>query len=308
MSTKARDRVYASMLGRLLNISFLGTSGLDGTNLLPPPLHPPNPQNAILAARDALLATQQHTAWVVATGALTNIALLFATFPEVGAWIKGLSIMGGAIGGGFTNAPMGRVDGKERVGNRTNCAEFNINCDPESAQSIFSNPLLARKTTLITLDLTHLVLATPPVLDTLLRGPSDTITDTNAEVPPPSNLRQLLHDLLTFFATAYAQVFDLTAGPPLHDPLAVAAIISPSVDDFGFDDRGGERFVVEVVTGSGDQAGMTVVRAVRDGEDGVRIPRAVDVVRFWDCVEECVRRAEEAVGGLRVTGRQTTDL
>jgi inosine-uridine nucleoside N-ribohydrolase len=112
--------------GHSPNTLFSGASGLDGTNLLPPPLHPPNPQNAILAARDALLATQQHTAWVVATGALTNIALLFATFPEVGAWIKGLSIMGGVIGDGFTNAPMGKVDGKERAGNWTNWAEFNI--------------------------------------------------------------------------------------------------------------------------------------------------------------------------------------
>jgi uridine nucleosidase len=112
--------------GILPNILFSGASGLDGTNLLPSPLHPPSPKNAILAARDALLTTQQHTAWVIATGALTNIALLFATFPEVGAWIKGLSIMGGAIGGGFTNAPMGKVDGKERVGNWTNWAEFNI--------------------------------------------------------------------------------------------------------------------------------------------------------------------------------------
>jgi uridine nucleosidase len=56
---------------------------------------------------------------------------------------------------------------------------------------------------------------------------------------------------------------------------------------------------VEVVAGTGEQAGRTIVRAAGDGEDGVRIPRAMDVVRFWDCVEECVRRAEEVVGGPR---------
>jgi hypothetical protein len=34
---------------------------------------------------------------------VTNIALLFATFPEVAEHIQGLSIMGGAIGEGFTD-------------------------------------------------------------------------------------------------------------------------------------------------------------------------------------------------------------
>lgn len=67
------------------------------------------------------------TAWVVATGALTNVALLFATFPELVQHIKGMSIMGGAIGGGFTDAPVGFVKGEgERFGNHTRFAEFNI--------------------------------------------------------------------------------------------------------------------------------------------------------------------------------------
>ena len=36
----------------------------------------------------------------------------------------------------------------------------------------------------------------------------------------------MLHDLLTFFAHTYASVFGITAGPPLHDPLAVAVLLS----------------------------------------------------------------------------------
>ena len=77
--------------------------------------------------RDALLAQQPGTVWVVATGALTNVALLFATFPEVAAHIRGLSIMGGSIGGKFTEAPLGKVEGSgERIGNITQWAEFNI--------------------------------------------------------------------------------------------------------------------------------------------------------------------------------------
>lgn len=107
-----------------------GLSGLDGTALLPNPTSPPiTSVNAILAMREALLSQPIDSAYLVATGALTNIALLFATFPEVVCHIKGLSIMGGAIGGGFTSAPLGTVkgeEGKERMGNVTRWAEFNI--------------------------------------------------------------------------------------------------------------------------------------------------------------------------------------
>lgn len=76
---------------------------------------------------DAILAQPDGTAWVVATGALTNVALLFATFPELATHIRGLSIMGGSIGGGFSDAPLGFVRGEvERIGNITSWAEFNI--------------------------------------------------------------------------------------------------------------------------------------------------------------------------------------
>jgi len=108
--------------------SRIGASGLDGTDLLPKSsISPATDRNPILAMRDALLAEPKGTAWVVATGALTNVALLFATFPELANHIQGLSIMGGAVGNGFTAAPMSRLPGEEaRIGNTTVWAEFNI--------------------------------------------------------------------------------------------------------------------------------------------------------------------------------------
>jgi len=73
------------------------------------------------------MAHPKGVPWVVATGTLTNVALLFATFPEVAEHIQGLSLMGGAIGEGFTDAPMSRLVGeKSRIGNVTPWAEFNI--------------------------------------------------------------------------------------------------------------------------------------------------------------------------------------
>jgi hypothetical protein len=49
-------------------------------------------------------------AWLVSTGTLTNIALLFAVYPQLAGQIAGLSIMGGVIGGFFTYAPLGRLN------------------------------------------------------------------------------------------------------------------------------------------------------------------------------------------------------
>ena len=116
----------------------LGSTGLDGTTLLPDPATVPVKRpNAVLAMRYALMEQPAGTAWVVATGALTNVALLFATFPEVVGHVKGLSIMGGAVGGGFTDAPMGRVKGEgERFGNHTRWAEFNIYVRISSPQDV----------------------------------------------------------------------------------------------------------------------------------------------------------------------------
>ena len=59
----------------------------------------------------ALRETKPGTAWVVATGALTNAAALFIAHPDLAEHVKGFSAMGGSIGGGFTPAPMGKVDG-----------------------------------------------------------------------------------------------------------------------------------------------------------------------------------------------------
>ena len=77
--------------------------------------------------RHSLLAEPKGAPWLVATGTLTNVALLFATFPEVVGHIRGLSVMGGAIGNGFTDAPMGNVIREGNwFGNQTGWAEFNI--------------------------------------------------------------------------------------------------------------------------------------------------------------------------------------
>ncbi|PGH17333.1 hypothetical protein AJ79_01217 [Helicocarpus griseus UAMH5409] len=287
-----------------------GESGLDGTDLLPAPTQPPvKDVNAIVAMRDALMAQPKNTAWVVATGTLTNVGLLFATFPEVAEHIRGFSCMGGAVGNGFSNAPICKRPGDEaRIGNTTHCAEFNIYCDPEAAQSIFSSPVVASKTTLIALDLTHQVLGTPKVQSLILQTESQLAV--NGAKPTPSVLRQILHALLIYFANTYDKVFGLDVGPPLHDPVAVAVLLSnlnncsggaKRPESLRFDDRDGERFLVNVVTdgqhGSDPaitgQVGRTIASPLEHGKGGVTIPRGVDVDAFWNIVLDCLSRADE---------------
>lgn len=157
--------------------------------------------------------------------------------------------------------------------------------------------MLQTKTTLIPLDLSHQVLGTQAIRRTQLYGlhaSRDSCRTTGDS--PPSPLRALFTQILSFFAGTYAEVFAISEGPPLHDPLAVAAAIAPDM----FDDRRGERFRVEIVTeglhsvhaSEVGELGRTKVARLSAGEGGCRIPRGVDLARFWDAIERAMQRAE----------------
>ncbi|EPS44290.1 hypothetical protein H072_1725 [Dactylellina haptotyla CBS 200.50] len=256
-----------------------GETGIDGTNLLPTPLTAAQTMNAPEAMRNAIMATPKGTCALVVTGTMTNAALMFATFPETAEHIKCISIMGGA----FT------------LGNITSVAEFNIYCDPESASSIFTLPALSGKIILAPLDLTHTVPATEPVRESLMISATP--------------FRTMLHDLLMFFAATYARVFDMNDGPPLHDPLAVAALL-PESFGLGFEF---EEASVEVVL-HGKEIGRTIMRKpeemadanrheglelLKDGEEGseltgvkVKVGKRVDVVKFWELIMQVVGSAD----------------
>ncbi|PHH69877.1 hypothetical protein CDD80_6398 [Ophiocordyceps camponoti-rufipedis] len=186
--------------------------------------------------------------------------------------------------------------------------EFNILLDPEAAALIFHNEDIAAKTTVVPLDLSHQVLATEQVRSLLLYG-----TDGQPGGDGKTTLRTMLVELLYFFAKTYSDVFGITAGPPLHDPIAVAAVLIGTPDEIPFSEwdasrsespRHDERFQVTVITdGTFDEAksgekqtGRTLARALPPGQPGVRIPRSMDVARFWQVIEECISRADVANG------------
>ena len=181
-------------------------------------------------------------------------------------------------------------------GNTTDYAEFNIFCDPEAASAIFSDRALAEKTTLIPLDVTHQVLANVDVQKMLSNGSAG-----NGRLSA-SPLRHLFLEILTFFAHTYEREFGMSEGPPLHDPIAVAAAFAPTL----FDDNEGERFEVFVVK-SGDekafiherttrdvkQCGRTIAKMRPKGQPGVRIPRSLDVPVLWQMIELALSAADE---------------
>ncbi|KAK3310580.1 Inosine/uridine-preferring nucleoside hydrolase domain-containing protein [Chaetomium strumarium] len=302
-----------------------GDSGLDGTSLLPssPTAQPITSIPAVDAAYAALKACPPKTAWVVATGAFTNAATLFLKYPDLIPHVAGLSLMGGAVGGGFTPAVLGTVDGVARVGNWTQYAEFNVLADPEAAAFIFGNRELARKTTLIPLDVSHLVLTTAEVRDLILYGREEVEKGERGErgKGKTTRLRTMLVELLMFFAMTYSDVFGITEGPPLHDPLAVAAVLTgvgdkheiPFCDSDPAEEPGlaqRERYEVTVATEgtyedarAGARTGQITARLLPPGEEGVRIPRSLDIPLFWKVLEECVSRADAANAAAEAAGK-----
>lgn len=147
---------------------------------------------------------------------------------------------------------------------------------------------------MVSLDLTHQVLATTAVQKKLLYGSSE------GSARGGSLIRILFHDLLVFFAHTYRDVFGISDGPPLHDPLAVAIVLFDNgAEKLAFDDRNGERWDVKVVTDGlhsdvaeeRGQVGRTV--AARASGGGIRIPRTLNTALFWDVVDECLKRGGE---------------
>lgn len=43
----------------------------------------------------------------------------------------------------------------------------------------------------------------------------------------------------------------------------------------------------------GHQTGRTIAKALPPGSEGVRIPRGVDIAKFWSAIEDCIERADE---------------
>jgi purine nucleosidase/pyrimidine-specific ribonucleoside hydrolase len=170
-----------------------GSSGLDGPDLDIPAGEVEDVHAVELMRR--LIETSAEPVTLIATGPLTNVALLLRRHPEVIPSVRRIVFMGGST---------------ER-GNTTPYAEFNIITDPEAADIVLRSGL---PTTMIGLNVTHRALATPEII---------------AEFRAlGTRLGTVCAELMMFFAATYHREFGFDH-PPVHDPVAVAAVVDPSI-------------------------------------------------------------------------------
>ncbi|CAN6658640.1 uridine nucleosidase [Trichomonascus vanleenenianus] len=242
-------------------VDIHGVSGLDGTALLPAPAFEAQPDHSAVPAMAQAIeeysnANNGGQVALVATGALTNIALLIQNFPQVIPKIKVLSIMGGAV--------------PDEPGNWTDHAEFNIWVDPLAAQVVLGHPQLAPKTVVVPLKLTHTLIATEDV-QSRIQHP-----------PPRSPVRQMLYELMTFFADTYKKVFNFVDGPPLHDPAAVLAVLPFYGDNsLGFEFT---RHNLSIVQSGECEGKFNYLDDGTENERGVYVAEKVDVEAFWNVI------------------------
>jgi pyrimidine-specific ribonucleoside hydrolase len=170
--------------------SIHGESGMDGPEI-PDSSFEPEERGATALIADTLKEAPAPVT-LIPTGPLTNIATFLREHPELEERIAHISLMGGSIG----------------LGNTTPAAEFNVYVDPEAAREVFESGL---RITMSGLDVTH---------------------QARAGRAERENLRTLgrigavAAELLEFFASTYESAFGFDA-PPLHDPVAVAAVMEP---------------------------------------------------------------------------------
>jgi pyrimidine-specific ribonucleoside hydrolase len=166
-----------------------GESGLDGPDLPEPATKPVE-----TAAADFLAELIEPGVVLVPTGPLTNVALLLERHPDVKDRLERIVWMGGAIA----------------EGNVTPAAEFNAFVDPEAAAAVFASGI---PVTMIGLDVTHKAL-----FDV---GHAERLRGAGA-------VGKAVAELADFFLGFHRQRYRFE-GAPIHDAMAVAHVIDPTL-------------------------------------------------------------------------------
>jgi inosine-uridine nucleoside N-ribohydrolase len=167
-----------------------GESGLDGPALPEPRSSPVSTDALAFLAERARDAERPPT--LVATGPLTNVAgYLDAQGTE---HIERIVLMGGSIA----------------EGNFTPAAEFNVWCDPEAAQVVFSSGL---DITMVGLDVTQRAIL----------GPAE-----EERLRSAGRIGSFAAELNVFFSRYHERTYGWR-GAPVHDAVAVAHVVRPGL-------------------------------------------------------------------------------
>ena len=196
---------------------FHGKDGLGDSNL-PPPKIQARRESALNLLSAEIDSSQPHELSLIATGPLTNIAALFADNEDTPEKIEDLTIMGGAFG--VT---------EYGIGNETPVAEFNIYSDPEAAKIVFESKVRLKAVG----------------LDVTMVPESQLSTEEYARIIKSKTNRA------QFASRILANAMKIRKSFALHDPMAVATKVNPSLFQF-------EKFPVVVETKGEHTRGMTV--------------------------------------------------
>ena len=181
------------LLGKPMDApSVHGVSGLDG-----PALPEPAQQLSELFGPELMAQAVKNSAapvTIIATGPLTDVALLLMSHPELKEKIARISLMGGGI----------------LSGNWTPAAEFNILVDPEAAQIVFESgiPIIMSG-----LDVTEKALIMPEDFERVRAAGNE--------------VSRIMAEWLEFFYKFHRSIG--YAGAPMHDPCAVAVLLAPEL-------------------------------------------------------------------------------
>jgi inosine-uridine nucleoside N-ribohydrolase len=214
-----------------------GETGLDGPELPEPSARPVGTQ-----AVDLLAELIEPGVVLVPTAPLTNVALMLQQHPAVRNRLERIVWMGGAIA----------------EGNVTPAAEFNAFVDPEAAAIVFGSGI---PITMVGLDVTHRALFTRAHAERL-RG--------------AGRAGRFVAELSDFFQTFHERSYGFD-GSPIHDAMAVAHVIDPTLILTG-------RANVAVETRSELCDGRTVVdlRGVTGREPNADVGIGVDAEGFLE--------------------------
>ena len=170
-----------------------GESGLEGPEEIPDATFGPDERDAVALISDTI-RTSSEPVTLVPLGPLTNIALFLREHKDLKDRIERIALMGGSMG----------------LGNTTPAAEFNIYVDPEAAREVFESGL---PITMAGLDVTHQAGAGP---------------DERERLRAMGKVGRVVAGFLDYFAANYERTFSFDS-PPLHDPVAVAAVVEPDL-------------------------------------------------------------------------------
>src|SRR3954452_15049590 len=263
-----------------------GPQGL-GHAELPPPTRPLSDRHAVdLIIEEA--RRRPDEIMLVALGPMTNIAIAVLREPRLPRLLGRFAYMGGAFGS---------------AGNTTPTTEWNIHCDPEAARivhrawsaAIDEDPTIPRAKA-FGLNVTERTRITPDEVVRLARRagspPDDSIALARGEDPmqpvhsvASDPIVRYVADALRFYFEFHAH-YDGFYGAFIHDPLAVAATIDPTLGR-------STPMYVDVETHGELTTGMTVAdpRALTGRTPNVDVVTEADGAAFLD-------RLVERIGGL----------